>query len=379
MVVEHVVIYRIERLIVVISRHGIARGFVALHKIVVQRHQHRNHSQNAQLNAQPLGRGGFAARRRARHQHHPRALQQVGLEDSVGNGGQLLFVETFGYLDKVARLPLGGPLIELPDVGDPDDAHPLVVLGEGVEHFVLRHHLVEHVGPCALRDGDVHSFVIRSQVVKPDISRRWGQRTIEIAHRVAQSVERDIEPWARLQQSYLVVVSQFLVTLPRLVVQHFILSDGQVRRNYGVHLFFDVGDHFVGNLVEPRNFGIIAPRHAVPYLESLLGPQSVYGQVEGEEECPLVHPVPFEVGDVDKPDARRLEQHEREVLYLVVDVRCQYGTLGMDGLGYVGQRGPHLDEEGLAGVLTYYPNLFHCTRSNRAKIIKKVVSLRPIV
>ena len=134
MVVEQVEVDGLQRLVVVLPV-GVLRGLLAVHEVVVERDEHGVQPQHAELDAQPLGRGGLAARRGAGDQHDARAAQQVGLENGVGHLGELAFVERLGefyHASGVAREDLG---IDVAHGGDPHDADPRLVFAEDAEHF----------------------------------------------------------------------------------------------------------------------------------------------------------------------------------------------------------------------------------------------------
>ena len=73
MVVEQFEVDGFERFVVILAV-GVLRGLFAVHE-VVERDQHRFQPQHAQLDAQPLGRGGLAARRGTGDQHDAHAAR----------------------------------------------------------------------------------------------------------------------------------------------------------------------------------------------------------------------------------------------------------------------------------------------------------------
>ena len=94
---------------------------------VIHRNQHRAHAQHAQVNLEPVGRGGFAAAGGAGQKDGAR----VHAQDILGNFGQRFIVQGLVYADELAQLAIGNQVVQIRRVAAPQNLAPVVGFKEG--------------------------------------------------------------------------------------------------------------------------------------------------------------------------------------------------------------------------------------------------------
>ena len=351
-VVEESEVDGFERFVVVLAV-GVARGLVSVDEIVVERDEHGIQPQDAQLDAQTLGRGGLAARRGAGDEYHARSLRAVGRGDRVGDARQPFLVEGFGDLDElrgVARQHLG---VEPADGRYAHDVDPLLVLVEDVEQLVLRHERFERVGVAASGQYDVETVVVGADVEQADVVGRRGERAVEVALHVAQRVERAVKARSGVEQLGLVVESQ-----PREfhcgVDRPYAAADDRNRRvDQLLHAGADGFGLPGGDAVAPLDFAVEAAQHRVADVELVFGIELADGPLEDERRRAFVDTDAFEVCGVDITHRDRGVYLVVQFLDAVVDVGRQVGvrSLGQVLPLDVEQRRSHFDLDRAVEVL----------------------------
>ena len=372
MVVEEFQIDGFERFVVVFAV-CVQRGLVAVDEVVVERDEHGFQSQNAELNAQTLGRGGLAARRRARDEHHARAARAIGLGDRVSDARKPFFMEGLGDLDQfrgVARKHLG---VEPADGGHAHDVDPLLVLVEDVEELVLRHQRFERVGMAAAGQHDVKAVVVGADVEQVDVGCRRGERTVEIALHVAHRVETAVKARTGVQQLGLVVESQPRVLHRRVDRPYAAAGD---RNRFVDEFLHAVADRFGllrRDAVAPFDLAVEAAQHRVADVELALGVEFVDGSLENERGRAFIDADAFEMGGVDVTYGDRGVYLVVQFLDSVVDIGRQ---IGVRSFGKVlpldfEQRRSHFDlDRSVEVVADDLDEIFHEVRGKRCVKIR---------
>ena len=352
-VVEQVEVDGFERLVVVVSVF-VERGLLAVDEVVVQGDHHRVQPQHAQLDAQPFGRGGLAARRGARDQHHPDAPFEVGLLDGVGDLGEFPFVERLGDLDHAAGVARKGAGVDRTDRRDAHERHPRLVLPEDAEHLLLPVVPVEAVGCRARRQHEVETLVAGFDVEQVDVSRRGGQRSVEVSGRVAQRVEVAVKPRPGVEQFDLVGEPLLGIAFADLGGGHPLPGDRQVQ-----------GDEFADPVADPLRPGPgefgdaldlaveAALTQRVADVERLARIEVLDGLLQQEPHRALVDADAGERRDVDEMHRGRGVYLVVQLLDAVVDEGRQKRMLpGGELSGDLRQRGAHRNVERFAEVFT---------------------------
>ena len=192
MVVEQFHVDRFEGLEIVIALF-VARGFFAFDEVVVERDQHRVHTEDAELDAEPFRESRLAARRRTRDQHDLRPAFLVLYGYPVGDVTHAFFVQGLAHADQLAAFAFENLRVERPDVRDADDIDPARVFLENLEHFALRHLFFELRRRGAVRYGHPEPFIVFVQVEQVDVSGRNGESPVEITDDVGHLVEGDVQ------------------------------------------------------------------------------------------------------------------------------------------------------------------------------------------
>ena len=143
--VEQVDVERIKTLEVVVAL-VIARCFLTVHEIVVERDGHRLDAVGQQLYGEPLAGSGFSARRRPCDEHH---LHALACRYHVGNLRNLLFLQRLGQIDHSRGETGLHRIVEVAHGAKPQDVLPAVVLLEDFKHLVLLEQFAQHVGIVA--------------------------------------------------------------------------------------------------------------------------------------------------------------------------------------------------------------------------------------
>ena len=304
-VVEQFEVDGFERLVVVVAVL-VLRGLLAIDEVVVERDQHGAQSEHAQVDAQPFGRGGLAARRGSRDEHHAGPAREVRLGDGVGYFGEFPLVEGLGQLDHAAGVAREDLRIDVADGRDTHDAHPRLVFAEDAEHLVLMDMAVQSVGRGARREHQIEAVVVGLDVEQPDVTRRGGQRTVEVAGRVGQRVEVAVESRARVEQGDLVGEAFGSVAGAHLAGQGLAPFDGQVAGHDLPHACLQGVGLFAGEFVDAFDLAVDAAlSQRVADVERPVGIEVPDGLLENEPGRALVDADAFERGDVHEADRHR--------------------------------------------------------------------------
>ena len=352
-VVEQFEVDGFERLVVVVAVL-VERSLFAVDEIVVERDHHRAQSQHAEFDAQPLGRGGLAARRRARDEHHADAAADDGVVDGVGDPGELAFVERLGQFDHASGVAREGAGVDLPDCRNAHQRDPRLVLLEDAEHLLLLDVPVERIGSRAQRQGEVEAVVVGLDVEERDVARRGGQRTVEVTHRVVERVELAVKPRPGVQQRQLVGETLLGIAGAHLAREHPLAGDGQVAHGQFAHASLQPRGIVGGEFVDALDLAVEA---AVPQrvadVERLPGVEVPDRFLQQEPRGALVDPDAGERGDVDETDRDGGVYLVAELFETVVDERGEERIAsGRQAFGDLRQRGSHRDVDLGAEVFT---------------------------
>ena len=353
-VVEQVEVDGFERLVVVIAV-GVARGLFAVDEIVVERDQHRLQPQYAELDAQPFGRGGLAARRGARDEHHAHAARDVGVVDRVGDPRELAFVECLGQFDHaacVAREHLG---VDGAHGGHAHDPHPGLVFLEDAEHLFLFDVGVEPVGRRAQRQGEVEPVVVGFDAEQVDEPCRGRQRAVEITVGVAERIEVAVKPRAGVQQGDLVGEALGRIAGADFAREDLHAADRQVLRHQVAHAPFECLGQPGREFVDALDLAVKAVLpHRMADMERLARKEIAGGFLQDEPRRALVDADAGEGGDVHETDGHRGIYFVIQFLDAVVD---QGGKERVgprrDPLCDLGKRGAHRHLDRAAEVFAY--------------------------
>ena len=109
-----------------------------------------------------------------------------------------------GHVDEAGRVAALHLPVELIDVGDADHPVEAEMVGEGLEHLVLRSRSGGHVGVLFVGSEKKHPFVVGDEVVDVDKTCRRGERTVVGIGRAVERVVDGVEVVEGAQQLYFV-------------------------------------------------------------------------------------------------------------------------------------------------------------------------------
>ena len=210
---------------------GVARGALAVHEVIVEGNHLGGEHIGHELDAQALGRGGLARRRRAGQQHYAGAA----LGDAVGDAPQELAVQGLGHIDEHGGAPLLHGPVELAHVAHADDAVEAQVLGEGHVHLALLLRLGRTRRVLGIRAQQQHSLLVGHEVEDAQVTGGRHQRAGEGIIHPIEGVEHGVESVQGLHEAQLVGHVLAAETLPDIVRQAFAAPQGQVFSHQSVH------------------------------------------------------------------------------------------------------------------------------------------------
>ena len=201
------------------------------------------------------------------------------------------------------------------------------------------------VGIGAQRQGEVEAVVVGFDVEVADVSRRGGQRAVEIAGRVVERVEVAVKPGPRVEQGDLVGETLLGVAGAHLAGEGLRAADRQV----ALHQLPDAGLQrpglAVGEGVDAVDLAVEAVlAHRMADVQRPPGVEVAHGLLQQEPRRALIDADALERGDVHEADRDGGVYAVTELFDAVVHERGQEGARpGSQAFRDLEQRGSHRD------------------------------------
>ena len=179
----------------------ILRRVLAVDEIIVRLHRMGLHAQRSQLNAQPVGKGSFARRRRAGdHNDLP-----SGLHNRLGDIADLLFLQRLLHQDNIPGLSVRNGLVQRTYVGDSQRAAPFFSGKLGIKQLAAFVNRGQKRRVLPLRRIQDKSAVKQFQRIYPDIPGIRDHVAVKIIVVILDAVHIHTGCGAEAEQPFLVL------------------------------------------------------------------------------------------------------------------------------------------------------------------------------